>query len=89
MLVNNDSMGQLHVQSVSDSGPGLRAAPTPKYTFVILDGIYTCQFHAIVFLVYSLTKTYYAVIQLLSTCLGTAKVLSNDLDIKKQKLLAF
>jgi hypothetical protein len=81
MLVKSDAMGQLHVQSVADSGPGLRAVPTPKYTFMSLDGIYTRQFHAIVFLVYSLTKTFYALIQLLSTC----EVLSNDLDIKKQK----
>jgi hypothetical protein len=57
-------------RTVAYSGPGLRAAPT----IMSWDGIYTCQFHAILVIVYFLTKTYNAVIQLLSTCLGTAKV---------------
>jgi hypothetical protein len=46
----------------------------PKDTFMSWDGIYTCQFHAIVAIVYCLIKTYNAVIQLFSTCLGAAKV---------------
>jgi hypothetical protein len=66
-------MGQL---TVVDSGPGERAAPVPSSaqdTFMSWDGIYRCQFHVIV---YSLIKTFNAIIQLLSTCIGAASHLS-------------
>jgi hypothetical protein len=53
---------------------GCNPPAQPKDTFMSMDGIYMCQFHAIVVILYSLIKTYNAVIQLLGTCLGAAKI---------------
>jgi hypothetical protein len=59
--------------TVADSGPGFRAAAPPalpKDTFTGWAGIYFCQFHTLLAAVYSLIKTFTAVIQLLISCLG-------------------